>query len=135
MIDPSTHRNYDAGANETDVVLLKQVNLCQEENGAHSSLLECTLGQYGSILIIQPTPAQPESNYFRLRAAALEVKVIAVLLDVPVHSDYTDTLHVIFTLYSEFKNNPHFSPGLPQEPTCRAFLQLNMETHLRFRFS
>jgi intraflagellar transport protein 46 len=44
------------------------------------------------------------------------VKVIAVLLDVPVHSDYTDTLHVIFTLYSEFKNNPHFSPGLPQEP-------------------
>jgi intraflagellar transport protein 46 len=45
------------------------------------------------------------------------VKMIAVLLDVPVHSDNTDTLHVIFTLYSEFKNNPHFSPGLPGEPT------------------
>merc|ERR1719379_2959345 len=45
------------------------------------------------------------------------VKVIAVLLDVPVHSDNTDTLHVIFTLYSEFKNNPHFSPGLAGEPT------------------
>jgi intraflagellar transport protein 46 len=44
------------------------------------------------------------------------VKVIAVLLDVPVHSDYTDTLHVIFTLYSEFKNNPHFSPGMPESP-------------------
>lgn len=51
------------------------------------------------------------------------VKLIAVLLDVPVHSaapgsdrekssSCTDTLHVIFTLYSEFKNNPHFSPGL-----------------------
>merc|ERR1719352_338317 len=40
------------------------------------------------------------------------VKLIAVLLDVPVHSDCTDTLHVIFTLYPEFKNNPHFSPGL-----------------------
>jgi intraflagellar transport protein 46 len=40
------------------------------------------------------------------------VKLIAVLLDVPVHSDHTDTLHVIFTLYSEFKNNPHFSPEL-----------------------
>jgi intraflagellar transport protein 46 len=43
------------------------------------------------------------------------VKLIAVLLDVPVHSDHTDTLHVIFTLYSEFKNNPHFSPGRDQQ--------------------
>jgi len=44
------------------------------------------------------------------------VKLIAVLLDVPVHSDCTDTLHVIFTLYSEFKNNPHFSPGMRDGP-------------------
>mmetsp|Transcript_86453 Transcript_86453/g.249715 ORF Transcript_86453/g.249715 Transcript_86453/m.249715 type:complete len:375 (+) Transcript_86453:75-1199(+) len=37
------------------------------------------------------------------------IKVIASVLDVPVHGKITETLHVIFTLYSEFKTNQHFS--------------------------
>lgn len=37
------------------------------------------------------------------------IKVIASILDVPVYSEITETLHVIFTLYSEFKSNQHFS--------------------------
>jgi len=45
------------------------------------------------------------------------VKMISVLLDVPMQGECVDTLHVIFTLYAEFKNNPHFAlqaqPGDP----------------------
>merc|ERR1719203_758546 len=37
------------------------------------------------------------------------IRVIASILDVPVHGQLTETLHVIFTLYSEFKSNQHFS--------------------------
>lgn len=37
------------------------------------------------------------------------IRVIASILDVPVHNQLTETLHVIFTLYSEFKSNQHFS--------------------------
>lgn len=37
------------------------------------------------------------------------VRIIASILDVPVHSQLTESLHVIFTLYSEFKTNQHFA--------------------------
>jgi len=37
------------------------------------------------------------------------IKIIASILDVPVYNQITETLHVIFTLYSEFKSNQHFS--------------------------
>mmetsp|Transcript_7293 Transcript_7293/g.16543 ORF Transcript_7293/g.16543 Transcript_7293/m.16543 type:complete len:372 (+) Transcript_7293:128-1243(+) len=37
------------------------------------------------------------------------VRILASILDVPVYSQLTETLHVIFTLYSEFKSNQHFS--------------------------
>jgi len=37
------------------------------------------------------------------------IRVIASILDVPVYNQVTETLHVIFTLYSEFKSNQHFS--------------------------
>merc|ERR1719335_461816 len=37
------------------------------------------------------------------------IRIIASVLDVPVYSQLTETLHVIFTLYSEFKSNQHFS--------------------------
>jgi len=43
------------------------------------------------------------------------VKLLAVILDVPVHNNCTDTLHVLFTLYSEFKNHPHFGPAFEGE--------------------
>lgn len=46
------------------------------------------------------------------------IKVIASILDVPVYSQMTETLHVIFTLFSEFKSNQHFSKtdGLQNDP-------------------
>lgn len=37
------------------------------------------------------------------------IRLIASILDVPVYNQITETLHVIFTLYSEFKSNQHFS--------------------------
>jgi intraflagellar transport protein 46 len=37
------------------------------------------------------------------------IKIMASILDVPVNGQMTETLHVIFTLYSEFKTNQHFS--------------------------
>jgi len=40
------------------------------------------------------------------------VKLLATLLDVPVYDQLTDTLHVIFTLFAEFKSNQHFAPSM-----------------------
>uniref|UniRef100_A0A7S4W8R2 Intraflagellar transport protein 46 homolog n=1 Tax=Alexandrium monilatum TaxID=311494 RepID=A0A7S4W8R2_9DINO len=37
------------------------------------------------------------------------IRIFASILDVPVYSQITESLHVIFTLYSEFKSNQHFS--------------------------
>lgn len=37
------------------------------------------------------------------------IRLFASLLDVPVHNQLTESLHVIFTLYSEFKANQHFA--------------------------
>ena len=39
------------------------------------------------------------------------IKVVCVLLDIPVYNDscLTDSLHLLFSLYSEFKNNAHFN--------------------------
>lgn len=35
-------------------------------------------------------------------------KLICALLDIPVHDNIIESLHVLFTLYSEFKSNPVF---------------------------
>ena len=35
-------------------------------------------------------------------------RIACALLDVPVYSSMTESLHVLFTLYSEFRNNQHF---------------------------
>jgi intraflagellar transport protein 46 len=40
------------------------------------------------------------------------IKLVSSLLDVPAYGQLTETLHVIFTLYSEFKSNQHFARGL-----------------------
>jgi len=37
------------------------------------------------------------------------IRIIASILDVPVYSQLTESLHVIFTLYAEFTSNQHFS--------------------------
>lgn len=36
-------------------------------------------------------------------------RVVCAMLDIPVYDKVTDSLHVLFTLYSEFKNNAHFN--------------------------
>lgn len=35
-------------------------------------------------------------------------RVVCAILDIPVYDKMTESLHVLFTLYSEFKNNAHF---------------------------
>ena len=35
-------------------------------------------------------------------------KVICAMMDVPVYDNLIESLHVIFSLYMEFKDNPHF---------------------------
>ena len=36
-------------------------------------------------------------------------RVICAILDIPVYENLTQSLHVLFTLYSEFKSNSHFN--------------------------
>jgi intraflagellar transport protein 46 len=43
-------------------------------------------------------------------------KLVCSMLDVPIHklnsnNSVIEALHVVFTLYSEFKDNPHFHRG------------------------
>ena len=38
-------------------------------------------------------------------------KMVCTLLDIPVYDDPVESLHVLFTLYLEFKNNPIFRWG------------------------
>lgn len=45
------------------------------------------------------------------------IKMICVLLDIPVHDgSLTDSLHVLFSLYSEFKHNQHFGGAVGGAP-------------------
>lgn len=37
------------------------------------------------------------------------VQVLCNILDIPVYDNLVESLHVLFTLYLEFKNNPYFS--------------------------
>eukprot|EP00898_Chlorokybus_atmophyticus_P003097 jgi/Chlat1/3789/Chrsp259S03926 len=36
-------------------------------------------------------------------------KIVCTILDIPVYSNLVDSLHVLFSLYVEFKSNPHFA--------------------------
>ena len=38
-------------------------------------------------------------------------RVMCALLDVPVYGSITESLHVLFTLFLEFKNNPFLAAG------------------------
>lgn len=35
-------------------------------------------------------------------------KVLCSLLDIPTYDNPIESLHVMFSLYTDFKNNPHF---------------------------
>lgn len=43
------------------------------------------------------------------------VRVVCAILDIPVHPSACESVHVLFTLYSAFTNNPHFSSVYPDE--------------------
>ena len=53
------------------------------------------------------------------------VRVVCALLDIPVYDKLTESLHVLFTLYAEFKNNSHFAGAetdaadMPKSPGFR----------------
>lgn len=36
------------------------------------------------------------------------VKVLCTILDIPVYDNPVESLHLMFTLFMEFRNNPHF---------------------------
>ena len=40
------------------------------------------------------------------------VRVVCAMLDIPVYGSLTEALHVLFTLYSDFKANVHFQQQL-----------------------
>jgi intraflagellar transport protein 46 len=43
------------------------------------------------------------------------VKVVCGLLDIPVYENPIESLHLLFTLFSDFRNNPHFQARLADE--------------------
>ncbi|CAJ1410753.1 unnamed protein product [Effrenium voratum] len=54
------------------------------------------------------------------------IRIFASILDVPVYNQITETLHVIFTLYSEFKSNQHFSKASASGPKIWFLIQRQM---------
>mmetsp|Transcript_2211 Transcript_2211/g.3117 ORF Transcript_2211/g.3117 Transcript_2211/m.3117 type:complete len:94 (+) Transcript_2211:61-342(+) len=44
------------------------------------------------------------------------VRIVCAILDIPVYSSMCESLHVLFTLYSEFRNNQHFRNNANQQP-------------------
>jgi len=43
------------------------------------------------------------------------VRIVCALLDIPVYSSLTESLHVLFSLYSDFKANVHFQQQIGEE--------------------
>ena len=43
------------------------------------------------------------------------VRIVCALLDIPVYSSLTESLHVLFSLYSDFKANVHFQQQITEE--------------------
>lgn len=39
-------------------------------------------------------------------------KMVCALLDIPVHDNPIESLHLLFSLYAEFKSNPFFKHAL-----------------------
>ncbi len=74
-----------------------------EENPINLSDLE--LGEGG-----ETDPNDPNSQVEGDFTLKEYVKILCVLLDIPVYEgNLTDSIHVLFTLYSEFQNNQHFN--------------------------
>ena len=43
------------------------------------------------------------------------VRMVCAMLDIPVYGSLTEALHVLFTLYSDFKANVHFQQQISNE--------------------
>ena len=43
------------------------------------------------------------------------MRIVCALLDIPVYSSLTESLHVLFSLYSDFKANVHFQQQIGEE--------------------
>merc|ERR1719482_631877 len=43
------------------------------------------------------------------------VRLMCAILDIPVYNNITESLHVLFSLYSDFKANVHFQQQLANE--------------------
>ena len=73
--------------------------------------------------LMQIWPAQFEEllETARLPDAELDanladlVRICCSILDIPVYNSLTESLHVLFTLYAEFKANVHFQQQLDGE--------------------
>jgi len=69
-----------------------------------------------SLMQVWPPQFEDELSRCQLPSAQLDVsledycRIVCALFDIPVHDSITESLHVLFTLYSEFKNNDHFRP-------------------------
>ncbi len=57
-----------------------------------------------------PSPVPPQELDLKIYA-----KVVCTLLDIPVYENPIESLHVLFTLYLEFKNNPVFRQHMELE--------------------
>eukprot|EP01105_Mastigella_eilhardi_P024619 TRINITY_DN645_c5_g1_i1.p1 TRINITY_DN645_c5_g1~~TRINITY_DN645_c5_g1_i1.p1 ORF type:complete len:382 (+),score=113.78 TRINITY_DN645_c5_g1_i1:47-1147(+) len=72
--------------------------------------------------LMQEWPPEVEEllEKIKLPNASLEVdlktyvRILCSILDIPVHTNVIESLHVLFTLFSEFKENPHFNTELQQ---------------------
>ena len=51
------------------------------------------------------------------------VKIVCSILDIPVYDNPIESLHTLFTLYLEFKNNPAFKTDSLSMPDQRASYQ------------
>lgn len=43
------------------------------------------------------------------------VRMVCAMLDIPIYGSLTEALHVVFTLYSDFKANVHFQQQMQQQ--------------------
>jgi len=67
-----------------------------------------------SLMQVWPDDVEKLLNEIQLPGASIDldlkdyVRVVCAVLDIPVYNSMIESLHVLFTLHSEFKNNQHF---------------------------
>ena len=96
----------------TAVTVAFVVETVQAKLPAASLDLSLLVRPYSRPLILYPCPSSLHVCLSVCVHCRLQdyVKTICAILDIPVHpgGSAVQSLHVLFTLYSEFKNNPHF---------------------------